>query len=140
VPPTTTGDGTSTVTYTAEPAPASAPRPQDPAEVIRDVKALWHRPHATRLDRADGTTPRMRAALRVIRSFVSTKVMPDKRAAAALLGTPDRGRTRTVWRYLVSIRHPSALDTCVRVLEVEFLRDGTLSGLTMDGDEHCLSD
>jgi hypothetical protein len=51
------------------------------------------------------------------------------------------GACRRWWdhQHLLSVRHP-ANDTCERDLEVEFRHDGALNGLTMDGDEHCLSD
>jgi hypothetical protein len=130
---------TATNSYTATPTTVPAPRPQNPAEVTEDVKALWHAPHATELAHASGATPRMRAARRLIGSYVSDKVVPDKQAVEALLGKPDRGTTSTTWRYVLSIRRPTN-DTCERDLEVEFRRDGALNGLTMDGDEHCLSD
>lgn len=130
---------TKTDNYTAIPTTVPAPRPQDPEKVTDDVKALWQAPHAAELVHASGTTPRMRAAQRLIGSYASAKVVPDKQAVEALLGKPDRGTTGTTWRYLLSVRHlPN--DTCERDLEVEFRRDGALNGLTMDDEERCLSD
>jgi hypothetical protein len=136
---TASSEQTETDTYTGTPTTVPAPRPQNPAEVTDDVRVLWRASGATELDHASGQTPRMRAARRLIGSYASDKVVPDKQAVEALLGKPDRGTTSTTWRYLLSVRH-SANDTCERDLEVEFRRDGALNGLTMDSDEHCLSD
>jgi hypothetical protein len=129
---------TKTDTYTMVPTPVPVPRPQNPVEVAADVRALWRVPHATELDHVGRDTPRMRAARRLIGSFASDKVVPDKQAVEALLGKPDRGTADTTWRYLLSVRHPPD-DACERDLEVEFRRDGALNGLTIYG-EHCLSD